>query len=75
MKEFKITELALTTLMESMDKAASVIDLVRIQLGERYEGRPGFTTDFQLATLLEFVDNLIMAERDNVNDMIQQPAQ
>ena len=41
MKEIKVTELALTTLMESMDKAASVIDLVRCQLEERHEGRPG----------------------------------
>jgi hypothetical protein len=67
MKTIELKETAITSMIESLDKASSVVDLVRLQLeaihdngGSVMGSASVVTTHFQLAVLLETVDTILM---------------
>jgi len=72
-KEVVLKTVALERLMEDLDKAASIIDLVRLQIeaSANADDDSTVTTPFQRATMLEMVDGVLLGRREWVNDVLQ----
>lgn len=80
MKKIEVRESAFVILSEAMNKASSLIDLVRHQLEAMHASGNGtlradrvVTTSYQLAAMLELVDNLLMDRLSWSNEMLGLP--
>jgi len=77
MEKIEVNKMSLEHISDSLDKASSLIDLVRQQLEAKHESAGGMvhldcnvTTPFQLAALLELVDGLLLGQYQRVNEML-----
>jgi hypothetical protein len=77
MEKIEVSKRHLKNLCDDLDKATALIDLVRQQLEAKHESGGGMiqggtdiTTDFQLATMLELVDGLLLEQRGSVNEIL-----